>query len=152
MVDVGSFHYWGHHPRFQLFPDDPPASPQWCEESVTFLTWADTMLEKLSRDPKPAKIAWAKAELLDRYYWLYKRAGPDHKPENNLDRHPCIHQAYMLICDKLWEMRLVVGIPDLEPLSPPPAATPLEEPEDAEVVAEEAVDLAGLIMGHPPAD
>lgn len=95
-------------------PDTAPA-PVWCQDSVQFLEWASMLLELLAQDPSPKRIAWAEWKVQQRYRRRSLRAEPDHRVENNLDGHPCLYQAYLLILDRIEAMELATGVPELEP-------------------------------------
>lgn len=116
--DIG-WHIWQYETsKFLLFPPEPekadiPAISQWCLDAQLLLEWADTLLEQLVRDPNPKRLDYAKKELSDRYYWAYKGAEKDHRAEHNLDSHPCVHQAYVFLLEKLDRLRIATGSQEL---------------------------------------
>lgn len=138
--DLARWRFWVHNPEVLLFPPEPdgpadpdtPPAPAWCAESRPFVEWGEFLLERLARDPDPKKIAWAERQLHRQYRQRYRRAEKDHRAEFNLDGHWCVFQAYLLIGDKIEEMELATGLPELEPPpmriidqpSPPPRRGP----------------------------
>lgn len=111
-----AFTYWVNNTDFRLFPkEEPPEPPTWCEWSLPLVEWGDSLLYRLSNDPDPRKIAFAKWKLLDRYWRLYFRTERDHRAETNLDNHLCLHQALLAVWEKLEDMELARAIPELEP-------------------------------------
>jgi len=146
MSDISPFLFWVNNPDFRLFKDEEPAETQWCQHALPFLAWAETLLERLTHDPAPLKIGFAKWKILDRYCRLYCRVTPDPRAETNLDNHPCIHQALLEIWQKLEDVELQAAIPELEP-RPQPALPPKEIPPVPEVE-----EITGIIIGEAADD
>ena len=121
--DVFRFRYWVDTVDLGLFPKEPeapqepdkPVAPRWCEDAQLLLDWGAVLVERLIEDPDPKKFDWAKKELSDLYFEAYMGAEKDHRAENNLDNHPCVHQAMIMIRKRLRRLSLAKGVPELEP-------------------------------------
>lgn len=146
MGDISAFNFWVNNPDFRLFKDEDPADTQWCEYALPLLEWGETLLNRLSSDPAPLKIGYAKWKVLDRYCRLYCRVTAEHRAETNLDNHPCIHQALLELWQQLEDMDLQAAIPELEPPQLPALAA-RQIPAVPEVE-----EITGILIGEAADD
>src|SRR4051794_37524225 len=110
--------FWADRPRMFDFgkPEpEPSKSETVCPQSLPFGMWCARLIDLVADDPDPERVAYAKYKLIDRYCRYYHRTDPDHRPENNLDRHPCFHKLLMEAWDALEDMDLRRGVPELGP-------------------------------------
>jgi hypothetical protein len=143
------FSFWINNPDFRLIKKEDPNNPEWCAVARPLVEWGDSLVGRLAQDPVPGKVGFAKWKLLDRYARLYHRTTDAHRPELSHNRHHCIHEALLLIWQKLEDVELAAAIPELEP----PLRLSLEgghrviegvAPEPEPTVAE----YSGIIIGH----
>jgi hypothetical protein len=146
MADLSAFNFWVDNPDFRLFKDEVPEGTPWCASSQPLVEWGDRLLERLTHDPHPGKVGFAKWKLLDRYCRLYLRSPFGHRPETNGDSHPCSHQALLEIWQRLEDLEMAAAIPELEPpqvMALPAATVPAGlAPEPAEE------EITGTVLGE----
>jgi hypothetical protein len=140
--DISGFRFWVNNPDFRVFKEEDPTHTPWCEKSLPLVEWGDSLLNRLTHDPLPGKVGYAKWKLLDRYCRLYYRSSGDHRAETNLDNHPCIHQALVQIWEKLEDIEQQAAIPELEPPRMP--TLPMKE-MPPQIETEE---ITGIIIGE----
>src|SRR4051812_14457775 len=117
--------FWADRPRMFDFKEpepEPKEAETLCPESLPFDLWCARLIDLVGNDPTPKRINYAKYKLVDRYCRYYHRTSADHRPEHNLDRHPCFHKILIEAWDALEDIELRRGVPELD--DPPDPGNP----------------------------
>ncbi|MGY1710354.1 hypothetical protein ACI8AC_12680 [Geodermatophilus sp. SYSU D00758] len=150
MADLSAYRSWVNNSDLNLFKEKANPFDTWCEESLRFVQWGAWLLGEVARDPSPARLVVAKARLHERYWRRYHSAPVEHRVDAAHAGHPCLHRAYLEICEKLEDLEMFAPVPELESLTEAARISPSEEHPIIEMEAEPeptAAEVSGIELG-----